>query len=124
MLARLKSRRSLSLAELQADEDRRNATLYELQTCIEAMTDIGNHLIAAVGLRKPGDRDEIMLILAEAGIISEPLARRLVKTVGLRNILVHGYLDLVVDIVYQTIQEDLGDIEAFCRDIIRYMASE
>jgi len=124
MLARLKSRRSLSLAEFQADEDRRDATLYELQTCIEAMTDIGNHLIAAVGLRKPKDRGEIMLILAEADIIGEPLARRLVEAVAMRNVLVHGYLDLVVDMVYQTIQENLGDIEAFCRDIVRYMASE
>jgi uncharacterized protein YutE (UPF0331/DUF86 family)/predicted nucleotidyltransferase len=124
MLARLKSRRSLSLAEFQAGEDRRNATLYELQTCIEAMTDIGNHLIAAAGLRKPKDRGEIMLILAEAGIIGEPLAQRLVKAIGLRNVLVHGYLDLVVDMVYQTIQENLGDIEAFCCDVVRYMASE
>ncbi len=124
MLTRLKSRRSLSLVEFQADEDRRDATLYELQTCIEAMTDIGNHLIAAVGLRKPKDRGEIMLILAEAGIIDELLARRLVEAVAMRNVLVHGYLDLVMDIVYQTVQENLGDIEAFCRDIVRYMASE
>jgi hypothetical protein len=124
MLTRLKSRRSLSLVEFQADEDRRDATLYELQTCIEAMTDIGNHLIAAVGLRKPKDRGEIMLILAEEGIIDEPLARRLVEAVAMRNVLVHGYLDLVMDMVYQTVQENLGDIEAFCRDIVRYMASE
>ena len=83
MLARLKSRRSLSLAEFQADEDRRNATLYELQTCIEAMTDVGNRLIAALCLREPKDRGEIMLILAEAGIIGEPLAHRLIEPVGL-----------------------------------------
>lgn len=123
VLARLKSRRPLSLDELRADEDKRDATLYELQTCIEAITDIGNHLIAALGLRKPKERGEIPLILAEAGIIAAPLARRLTRAVGLRNVLVHGYLDVALTVVYQTIQEDLGDIEAFGCAIAQYMSS-
>ncbi|MFQ6100668.1 MAG: HepT-like ribonuclease domain-containing protein [Anaerolineae bacterium] len=122
-LAHLKSRRALSLAELRADEDKRGATLYELQTCIEAITDIGNHFIAALGLRKPKNRGEIPLILAEAGIITEPLARRLVQAVGLRNVLVHGYLDLALTAVYQTIQENLDDVEVFSRKIVQYMSA-
>lgn len=123
VLAQLKSRRALSLAELRADEDKRDATLYELQTCIEAITDIGNHFVAALGLRTPKNRGEIPLILAEAGIIAEPLARRLTQAIGLRNVLVHGYLDLALTVVYQTIQDDLGDVEAFSREIVQYMSS-
>lgn len=121
MLARLKSRRSLSMEEFQADVDRRDATLYQLQTCIEAMTDIANHLVAALGFRKPRDRGDLFLILSEEGILNETLARRLAAAVGLRNVLVHGYLELVLDTVYQTIQEDLGDIEDFCCQIITYL---
>lgn len=121
MLARLKSRRSLSLKELHTDVDRRDATLYQLQTCIEAMTDIANHFVAALGLRKPRDRGDLFLILGEEDILDETLARRLAAAVGLRNVLVHGYLELVLDTVYQTIQEDLGDIEDFCRQIIAYL---
>jgi len=121
VLARLKSRRSLSLEEFRTDEDQRDATLYQLQTCIEAMTDIANHLVAALGLRKPRDRGDLFLILSEENILDEALARRLAAAVGLRNVLVHGYLELVLDIVYQTIQEDLGDIEGFCRQIIAYL---
>ena len=120
-LARLKSRRSLSLEEFRTDVDQRDATLYQLQTCIEAMTDIVNHFVAALGLRKPRDRGDLFLILSEEDILDETLARRLAAAVGLRNVLVHGYLELVLDIVYQTIQEDLGDIEDFCRQIIVYL---
>lgn len=122
MLTRLKGRRSLSLEEFKANEDQCDAASYELQTCIEAMTDIGNHLIAAVGLRKPKDRGEIMTVLAEAGVIPKDLANRLTKAIGLRNVLVHGYLGLVLDTVYQTVQEDLGDIEEFCGNVVRYLA--
>ena len=124
MLARLKSRRSLSLEEFHTDVDRRDATLYQLQTCVEAMTDIANHLVAALGLRKPRDRGDLFLILGEEDILDETLARRLAAAVGLRNVLVHGYLDLVLDTVYRTIQGDLGDIESFCRQIVAYLGQE
>ena len=120
-LARLKSRRSLSLEEFRTDVDRRDATLYQLQTCIEAVTDVANHFVAALGLRKPRDRADLFLILSEEGILDEALARRLAAAVGLRNVLVHGYLELVLDIVYQTIQEDLGDVDGFCRQIVVYL---
>ena len=119
MLARLKSRRSLSVEEFHTDLERRDATLYQLQTCIEAMTDIANHLVAALGLRKPRDRGDLFSILGEEDILDHTLAQRLAEAVGLRNILVHGYL--VLDTVYWTIQEDLGDIEGFCHQITAYL---
>ena len=103
------------------DVDRRDATLYQLQTCVEAMSDIANHLVAALGFRKPRDRRDLFLILGEEDILDEPLARRLAAAVGLQNVLVHGYLELVLDTVYRTIQEDLGDIESFCRQVIAYL---
>jgi uncharacterized protein YutE (UPF0331/DUF86 family)/predicted nucleotidyltransferase len=124
MLGRLKSRRCLSLEEFSADVDRRDASLYQLQTCIEAMTDIANHLVAALSFRKPRDRGDLFLILGEEGVLDETLARRVAAAVGLRNVLVHGYLELVLDTVYRTIQEDLVDIEGFCRQIVAYLEQE
>lgn len=121
MLARLKSRRSLTLEEFHADVDRRDASLYQLQTCVEAMTDIANHLVAALGLRKPRDRGDLFLILSEEGILDESLARRLTAAVGLRNVLVHGYLELALHAVYLAIQDDLADVESFCREIVAYL---
>jgi len=120
-LVRLGRHQGLPLDEFQADEDGYRAALYDLQTCLEAMTDIGNHIIAAMALRKPRDRREIMTILAEAGIIPGPLGERLGAAQAMRNIIVHGYLDIVLDEVYKVIQEDLGDIEEFCRNIVSYI---
>lgn len=120
-LQQLRSRKALPMDVLKTDVDKRNATLYELQTCIEAMSDIANHIIAATGLRKPQTRGEAFIILAEAGIISSDLAQYLVKAVGMRNVLAHGYLDVLLDLVYQTLQNDLPKIEAFARHIVNYL---
>jgi uncharacterized protein YutE (UPF0331/DUF86 family)/predicted nucleotidyltransferase len=120
-LARLSRRRGLTLEEFRADEDGYRASLYDLQTCLEAMADIGNHIIAAMALRKPKDRRDIMIVLAEAGIIPKPLGERLAQAQAMRNIIVHGYLDIILDEVYKVIQEGLGDIEEFCRSIVSYI---
>jgi len=120
-LARLRKHRGQSLEEFLADEDGYRASLYDLQTCLEAMADIGNHIIAAMALRKPHDRRDIMMILAEAGIIPQPLGKRLGEAQAMRNIIVYGYLDIILDQVYKVIQENLGDIEEFCRDIVNYV---
>jgi len=120
-LARLYRRRGLTLEEFRADEDGYRATLYDLQTCLEAMADIGNHIIAAMAFRKPKDRRDIMMVLAEAGVISKPLGERLAQAQAMRNIIVHGYLDIILDEVYRVIQEGLGDIEEFCRSVVNYV---
>lgn len=120
-LARLSRHQGVSLDEFRADEDGYRAALYDLQTCLEAVADIGNHVIAAMALRRPKDRRDIMMVLAETGVIPRPLGERLGEAQALRNIIVHGYLDLVLDSVHKVIQEDLGDIEEFCRSILGYM---
>jgi uncharacterized protein YutE (UPF0331/DUF86 family)/predicted nucleotidyltransferase len=124
VLVRLKARRSLTLDEFLSDVDRRDATLYQLQTCIEAMTDVANHLVAALGLGRPKDRGDLFQMLAQEGILEGELARRLAAAVGLRNVLVHGYLDVVSEWVYRIIRDDLGDIEAFARHIVTFLQGD
>lgn len=121
MLARLKQYQLLSEQALRADEQRYHAALYELQTCLEAMTDIGNHLVAAMGFRSPQDRGDIFAILAEEGILSTALAGRLATAVGMRNVIVHGYLGVLLPLVHRTIQENLGDVAAFCQAIVQFI---
>jgi len=38
--------------------------------------------------------------------------------VGLRTILVHGYLRIALDVVHRIIQERLGDVEEFCQAVV------
>ncbi len=124
MLRHLKGCRGLSLEQFKGDEARCHAALYELQTALEAITDIGNHLIAALNLRKPKGRGEVVTILAEAGIIPPELAGQLERAIGLRHVIVHGYLHIAVTLVYRIIQERLGDLEEFCRGVVTFLERE
>lgn len=76
-----------------------------LQTAIQAVLDLGNHLISDAGLRTPERYTEIPRGLHAAGIIDEELAERLVPITGMRNILVHEYTQIEAPKVWAAIEE-------------------
>lgn len=114
-LARL---RVLPLADFVASTIEQHAAERELQVIIEACLDIGHHLIAREGLRRPNDDRDIFAVLREAGVVEPGLGRRLEDMAGFRNRLVHGYLQVDPARVY-AIANDLGDVEAFVAAIVR-----
>lgn len=61
-----------------------------LEVVVQAMLDIGNHIISDRQLRRPARYDEIFEILGENGVIGRGLAARLRGLAGLRNMLVHA----------------------------------
>lgn len=124
MLRHLKGYRGLSLEAFKADEKTCHAALFELQSALEAVADVATHLVAAMGWRKPEGRAELFQILAEQGVLSEDLAQQLGQAMAMRNIIVHGYLRIALDLVYEAIQRDLGDLEAFSRHVLRFLEQE
>lgn len=52
-----------------ADRNRQAIVERRLQTAIESAINIGNHLIARLGLRAPQDYANVFRILGEAGIL-------------------------------------------------------
>ncbi|MBC8448616.1 MAG: DUF86 domain-containing protein [Chloroflexi bacterium] len=93
-----------------------------LQLSIECLLDIGQMIIAGLGLPKPEKHQEVIDILAGAEIISHDLAARLEGAGGFRNILVHDYLDIDRHIVYRTLQDDLDDIRDFAAAVAKFVS--
>lgn len=87
-----------------------------LHLAIECVIDIANHIIADMRYRKPDSNREIFEILFENKIINSNLKINLCNMAGFRNILVHDYVKLDREIVYDIIKNNLKDIEDF-RDI-------
>lgn len=92
-----------------------------LQLAIGCLLDVSNMLVSGLGLRKPERYQEAVDILAEAGVLSPELVRRLTGVAGFRNILVHEYLDIDRNLVYQYLHQGLDDLEAFARKVIRFL---
>lgn len=117
-LRRLDRLRAMGLPEFLGSLLHQHATERELQIVIEACLDIGHHLIAREGLRRPGDYKEVFTILGEAGVLPADLVPRLRAMAGLRNVLTHMYLDVDAERVHCFATRELGDVEAFVQAIV------
>jgi uncharacterized protein YutE (UPF0331/DUF86 family) len=104
---------AVSLEELHTDRDKRNMVLHALLISIQSAVDIANHIIAEEGFRKPSTYRESFEILHEEGIISVALSDKLSDLAGFRNVLVHIYLRLDIDAVYEIMQHDFAALKEF-----------
>ena len=92
-----------------------------LHLAIEAVIDIGNHIIADQQLKTPDSNKNIFKILADNKIINKELSESLMKMAGFRNILVHDYLELDRELEYEIILNNIDDIEKFMEIAIKYI---
>jgi len=105
----------LSTRDLQAVVERR------LQTAIESCINIGNHLIARLGLRTPQDYRDVFRILGEYQIITSPLAEQMIDMARFRNLLVHVYWEIDHRRVYSSLSDRLVQLEAFVLSITQWI---
>ena len=92
-----------------------------LQISAQTMIDIAGHIVADQNLGSPQDYRETFRILGEHKIISKPFSQKLQDWAGFRNILVHDYVKLDLDKVYDTLQNDLRDIEQFAKRFAQFL---
>lgn len=76
-----------------------------LHLSIECLLDIGNHIIADRGYRKPESYAEVFDILAEEKVISRELLQELAGMAAFRNVLVHDYLKLDLEKVHHFVRD-------------------
>lgn len=95
-----------------------------IQICIECILDIANVIISVSDLQKPDTYREIMLMMAEAGVVSEGFARRLANMVGFRNILVHDYTKINSDIIISILNKDIDDFIKFTAEVNKWMKNK
>ncbi|HWB70833.1 MAG TPA: HepT-like ribonuclease domain-containing protein [Egibacteraceae bacterium] len=65
-----------------------------LQLANQSAIDIAMHVLAEDSAETPEDYGAAFTLLARHGVLDDNLANRLSLAAGLRNILVHGYLDV------------------------------
>lgn len=120
-LNELKKMKGLSLEDLSANARDLAAAKYFIRTSIEAMIDIGMHIIAKGLLGTPSTNIEVVITLAKKGIVPERNLEVYTKMVKYRNRLTHFYSEVTVQEIYNIIQTHLVDFETFIKDILIYL---
>jgi uncharacterized protein YutE (UPF0331/DUF86 family) len=104
---------------LLANQTRQDAIILNLQRACESSIDAAMHLVRVHRLGVPQETREAFVLLEQARLIDPPLADRLRKMVGFRNVAVHDYQKLNLDIVRRIVVEHLEDFLAFARLLLR-----
>lgn len=86
-----------------------DSIVLNLQRAFETAIDLAMHLVRKKSLGAPQNSREAFEKLEQAGIINKNLAQNLKNMVGFRNIAVHSYHKLEIEIIDSIIKKQLGD---------------
>tara|TARA_R110000868_G_scaffold62084_9_gene188003 strand:+ start:363 stop:776 length:414 start_codon:yes stop_codon:yes gene_type:complete len=102
---------------LSTDFTRQDSIVLNLQRACEASIDLANYINKQKKLGIPQSSRDAFELLFKAVLLPEEVAVNLKKMVGLRNIAVHDYQELNIDIVRFIIENHLSDFQYFIKAI-------
>lgn len=108
-----------SRVPFEKDFLKQDAVAINLQRACEQAIDLANYVIKSKKLGLPRESKESFALLAENGIIDTDLSVKLEKMVGFRNILVHEYQSLDIEIMIAVIENHLDDFITFTNLILK-----
>jgi len=92
-----------------------------IQLIVECASDINNHVIVEMGERPPEDYTSSFIKASEAGLLTSELANKLKGSGGMRNILVHEYIDIDDEKVYRALHAALSDFKEYMRQVDTFL---
>ena len=90
-----------------------------VQVAVEACIDLASHMIADHGLPTPATYRAAFETLAGAGLLEPELATQMAGWAGLRNLLVHLYLDVDHRRLHEIVTGELDQLDAFAAAMAR-----
>jgi uncharacterized protein YutE (UPF0331/DUF86 family) len=93
---------------LMKDFTRQDSIILNLQRACEATIDLAMHLVKVNNLGVPQESRDAFSLLAGAGLLEDDAAAKLMKMVGFRDIAVHDYRTMNLDVVRSIVHNDLN----------------
>lgn len=106
-------------SNLLANQTRQDAIILNLQRACESSIDAAMHLVRVHRLGIPQQTREAFDLLQTTQMLDANLADRLRKMVGFRNVAIHDYQKLNLEIVRRIVVDHLDDFLAFARLLLR-----
>ena len=95
-----------------------------IQLIVECASDINNHVVLELSERPPEDYTSSFLRAADVGLISRELAERLKGSGGMRNIIVHEYMDIDDLKVYGSFEKAISGFKEYVRQVVAFLESK
>jgi len=104
-------------AEIVRDVREARFVLHTLQIAIQAAIDVASHIVSDERLGEPETNRELFDRLAQHGWLPADVAATMGRMAGFRNIVVHGYAGVNLEVVTGIVEHRLGDLLAFAAAI-------
>jgi uncharacterized protein YutE (UPF0331/DUF86 family) len=104
---------------LTANQTKQDAIILNLQRACETAIDLAMYVVSQRKLGVPQDSRDAFTLLQDAGILPPDLATRMQRMVGFRNVAIHEYTRLNLDVVHAIITQRLDDFRAFSSAIVK-----
>ena len=105
---------------LDANSDERWAVERGLHLCAQNSLDVATHIAASQGRDVP-DYASAIDELGRLGVLPREFATQFRSVAGFRNVIVHGYLDVDLELLHLLLNERLGNFETFASHIESYV---
>jgi uncharacterized protein YutE (UPF0331/DUF86 family) len=116
--------RGMPYDEFHSNSDNFRIAFYDLHRTLEAVMDIGTHILSRIPGARPASYKDIPRLLEKNKIIpTEFAANTLSKMAGYRNRMVHFYGEITEKEIYDIIQEELEDFYTFLSHIVNLSKS-
>lgn len=116
-IGRIESKIPFGLQQLEQDYDLQDILTTNVSRLIQLSVDIGTMIISRSNEPFPGDMTSVFSVLAKLGWISDEISKKMKKSVGLRNIMIHQYDQINWKIVHEVTHEHIVDIKNFVKQI-------
>ena len=113
----------ISFGEFHANPDNFRIAFYDVHRALEAVMDIGSHILSRIPGARATSYKEIPLLLGKNKVVPRNFAEKeLLQMAGYRNRMVHFYSEITEKELLRIIHENLEDFERFCAYINKIIA--
>ncbi|MCL6272230.1 DUF86 domain-containing protein [Sansalvadorimonas sp. 2012CJ34-2] len=104
--------------QLATNFTKQDSIILNIQRACQATIDIGNRILALQKASAPQESREIFEELQNRKLISPELSHRMKMMVGFRNIAVHEYQRLDINILKAVIEKHLDDLREYGETVL------
>lgn len=104
-------------ATFDEDHMQQDAIVVNLQRAIKQCIDIATHIARVKRLGLPKESRDVFEFMKNNGLISEEAMKIMYSMVGFRNVAVHTYTELNMDVVKDIVRDRLKDFSTFLSEI-------
>lgn len=119
---RLRHLAKLSLEQFKNNPDNYAIAEHHLRRALQALLDLGRHLVVKSGWGNPANYREILALLERNGVLDGAFLVRVQGIAGYRNRLVHDYAEVSQDEMWSILQNQLEDLEELLERLLAYAA--